>query len=224
MRTITLCLAVAWALSARAADSPNHEVDPMGLQLEGPIETWDEAIPLGNGMTGGLLWGDDNAINLSLDRGDLWDERLPELYHQPNWNYATIRTLKAAGNQAEISRLFDHPYNRIPYPTKLPGGRLVLQLEPSQTAKTFALDFRQAVGRVELGTGRLECFFSATRPVAMVRVDGQVTHRFIRPAGLDALGYAPATFGESDGMTWMTQRTVEGLKYAVVVAIETRWR
>ena len=27
------------------------------LKLQAPITTWDEAIPLGNGMLGGLLWG-----------------------------------------------------------------------------------------------------------------------------------------------------------------------
>ena len=47
------------------------------LRLAAPIATWDEAIPLGNGLLGGLLWGGgaDHRINLSLDRGDLWDLR-----------------------------------------------------------------------------------------------------------------------------------------------------
>ncbi len=45
------------------------------LVLQAPINTWDEAIPLGNGLMGGLLWGENNTIRLSLDRGDLWDER-----------------------------------------------------------------------------------------------------------------------------------------------------
>ena len=59
------------------------------LHLEAPIETWDEAIPLGNGLLGGLLWGSANTIHLSLDRGDLWDERLPEVFHEDGWNFAT---------------------------------------------------------------------------------------------------------------------------------------
>ncbi len=42
-----------------------------------PIRSWDEVLPLGNGLTGGLLWGEGNLIRLSLDRGDLWDERPP---------------------------------------------------------------------------------------------------------------------------------------------------
>ena len=55
--------------SARAAD------DPMRLDLSAPITSWDEAVPLGNGLLGGLLWGEGTTIRLSLDRGDLWDER-----------------------------------------------------------------------------------------------------------------------------------------------------
>src|SRR6478736_4260944 len=53
-------------------DFPNAENN---LILQAPINSWDEAIPLGNGLTGGLLWGGESTIKLSLDRGDLWDER-----------------------------------------------------------------------------------------------------------------------------------------------------
>ena len=52
------------------------------LVLMAPINSWDEAIPLGNGLLGGLLWGDKNTIRLSLDRGDLWDERT---YGEKEW-------------------------------------------------------------------------------------------------------------------------------------------
>jgi alpha-L-fucosidase 2 len=210
-------LSVSLSVTAMAAD--HAAVEPFRLQLEAPIKTWDEAIPLGNGLTGGLLWGSENTVNLSLDRGDLWDERLPELYLEDNWNYDTIRQLKAAGNQAEISRLFDHPYNHVPYPTKLPGGRLVLRLAESQRAQSFELEMRQAVGRVALSTGRLECFFSAVQPVAMIRHWGPpLTYEFLRPGGLDKLGYQPAEFGAADGLTWMVQEAALGLRYAVVVA------
>ena len=192
--------------------------DTRTLTLRAPIRSWDEAIPLGNGLTGGLLWGQDGTINLSLDRGDLWDERLPAIYRQENWNYDTIRTLKAAGNQGEISRLFDAPY-RMPYPTKLPGGRLVLDLGPGPTAKSFALDMQTAVGRVDLGNGSLECFFSALRPVAMIRVPGRLeSRRIVRPKGLDRLGYGPGQFGETGDVLWLVQDAAEGLQYAVVMA------
>ena len=40
----------------------------------------DEAVPLGNGLMGGLLWGGGSTLRLSLDRGDLHIARgdLPE--------------------------------------------------------------------------------------------------------------------------------------------------
>jgi len=207
--------------SSSAQDSiPSQNLinSPYVVALKAPVKTWDEAVPLGNGLTGGLLWGTDNTINLSLDRGDLWDERLPGLYHKDNWNYDTIRKLKAEGNQKEISRLFDTPYKK-PYPTKLPGGRLVISLDSGLRAVSFDLDMRRAVGSVNLGKGKLECFFSAVQPVAMIRAPGpKLTYKFVRPGGLNKLGYEPARVGEDDGMTWMTQKAALGLEYAIVVA------
>ena len=205
-----------WVFSARPASA--QPVGPtMQMVLKAPIATWDEAIPLGNGLTGGLLWGQGNTINLSLDRGDLWDERRPDICLQDNWNYQTIRKLKAAGNQKEISRLFDAPYH-VAYPTKLPGGRLVLTLDTSQQAGAFELDMRQAFGQVNLKSGSFQTFFSATEPVAMIRVKGPAcSYRFVRPAGLDKLGYQPAEFGQAAQMTWMVQQAALNLTYAVVV-------
>ena len=43
--------------------------------IEAPVTSWDDAVPLGNGMLGGLFWGEGTTLRLSLDRGDLWDER-----------------------------------------------------------------------------------------------------------------------------------------------------
>ncbi|MEN8151802.1 MAG: glycoside hydrolase N-terminal domain-containing protein, partial [Planctomycetota bacterium] len=214
-RSLTILAAV---LLLAAASTRSEAAGPEPLRLAAPIETWDEGVPLGNGLTGGLLWGAGNTIHLSLDRGDLWDERRPEEVRKPDWTWDTIRKLKAAGNQKEISRRFDRPYSQIPHPTKLPGGRLVLTLEADRTAESFELDLSRALGRVRLTNGALTCFFSAVRPVAMVRVPGSVTTEIRRPAGLDKLGYDPAKTGRADGVTWMVQTAAEGLVYAIVVA------
>ena len=50
-----LACVFAVALSAAALATDGLGVEPYRLKLEAPIETWDEAIPLGNGLTGGLL-------------------------------------------------------------------------------------------------------------------------------------------------------------------------
>src|SRR5690606_3157293 len=45
------------------------------LQFDRLASRWDEAIPLGNGMLGALVWKKENTLRFSLDRADLWDER-----------------------------------------------------------------------------------------------------------------------------------------------------
>jgi len=192
------------------------------MQLKAPIKTWDEAIPLGNGIMGGLLWGEGNTINLSLDRGDLWDERQPKVFSEKPWGFQDIVKLVKEKNQKEINRKYDNPYREVA-PTKLPGGRLVLTLDKTQTAETFSLDMHKAEGNVEFEKAKLSCFFSAEKEVALIKIKGSsVEYKFLRPKGLDRLGYKPAEFGESEGMSWMVQDGALGLKYAVVVASVTK--
>lgn len=188
------------------------------LTLDAPITTWDEAIPLGNGMLGGLLWGRDNTINLSLDRGDLWDESTPAEILEGNWNFADMKRL-VKHDWPEFMRRYDGTYNH-PAPTKLPGGRLVLTLGQAKKANSFTLDMKRAMGTVTFTDGgTLECFFHAQRRVALIRVDDtNVTSKFIRPDGIDRLNYKPARFGEDDGMSWMVQEAGQGLVYATLTA------
>lgn len=213
MKVLVLIVSVlALFLSPVLADSSS----PYELRLEAPITTWDEAIPLGNGMLGGLLWGKDNTINLSLDRGDLWDETLAPEILEGNWNFANMKKL-IEENWGEYARRYDNIYNHTA-PTKLPGGRLVLTLGEDKKAKDFRLDMKKALGIVNFSDGsKLECFFYAKERVALIRVDeANVSSKFIRPDGIDRLNYKPAEFGTKDGMSWMVQEASEGLVYATL--------
>jgi len=188
------------------------------MTLAAPISTWDEAIPLGNGMLGGLLWGTHNTVNLSLDRGDLWDETTPPEILEGNWNYVNMKRL-VQEDFAEFMRRYDGTYNHAA-PTKLPGGRLVLTLSPAKKASHFSLDMKQATGTIAYQDGgQLECFFHAEQRVALIRVDDtNVTSRFTRPGGLDRLNYQPAQFGEEEDTNWMVQEAAGGLVYATLTA------
>jgi alpha-L-fucosidase 2 len=99
----------------------------MRLTLAAPIEKWDEAIPLGNGLIGGLLWGKGNELRLSLDRGDLWDLRQHPIYARPDFTYATVVARAQAGQADQLNKEIAHSSD---YPTKLPGARLVVTLDP----------------------------------------------------------------------------------------------
>jgi alpha-L-fucosidase 2 len=232
----TPTLAVALLLPLLTAPAPAGAAGPfpgpeLDLDLAAPIATWDEAIPLGNGLLGGLLWGEGTTLRLSLDRGDLWDDRTPPAIHEPGFTYANLVRLVKAGDRREVGRLFDAPYNH-PTPTKIPAGRLEVDLDPSRTLGRFGLDLAAAEGHATLAGGaRVDAIVAATGPVALVRLPGPAP-RAIRlkvpgggrdgEAGPDsqavaALGYPPATAGADGDVRWFEQATAGPLRYVVCV-------
>ena len=44
----------------------------LALHRQGPAERWLEALPLGNGRLGAMLWGDPRAARFSLNESTLW--------------------------------------------------------------------------------------------------------------------------------------------------------
>ena len=98
--------------------------------MAAPITTWDEAVPLGNGLLGGLLWGEKNTLRLSLDRGDLWDERPVEKEWWKKHTYAMGKQLVDRKKFGAINGLWDRPYHGVT-PTKLPAGRMEITLNSS---------------------------------------------------------------------------------------------
>ncbi len=215
------------ATSLRAFPTTAAEPSALGpapssnLELAAPIDRWDEAIPRGNGLTGGLLWGGGNSIKLSLDRGDLWDLRTPDTLLGDDWTYATMQKLVAEKNQAQLVKRFDAPYDATPYPTKIPAGRLEITLDPSQPIAAFALDVKTAVGRAKTPSGGVEVFFDASepiaRPVAMIRVDGPAPQwNLVPPTSVKQLGYPAPQIGSKGPRQWFLQQTATGLTYGVV--------
>jgi alpha-L-fucosidase 2 len=206
-------------VAADAAD-PYLPAESLNPTLAAPIDTWDEAIPLGNGVLGGLLWGKDSTVRLSLDRGDLWDTRVSDEFNRPDFTWKTMQRLVAEKNQAELLRRWEEPFF-VAWPTKLPGGRLELVLDPSQRVASFTLDLAHAVGRADLGSGTpLEAFFSAVVPVAMVRIPGAPPKAWnlIAPTVVKKLGYPEAESGQDGDTKWFAQEAVAGFRYAVVAS------
>ncbi len=205
------------------------------LVLQAPITTWDEAVPLGNGMMGGLLWGEAHTIRLSLDRGDLWDERpAGEKEWWKTRTFAKAAELVAQQDFGTVAQWWDSPYNGVT-PTKLPAGRLEITLDAVQTIERFELNLATAEGIAHFAGGqRLETFFSAAEPVALLRIPGpgpqavNLIPSGAKPEGGDAgpssggavsqLGYPAAQHGRDDSATWYVQEAADGLQYCACVA------
>jgi len=200
------------------------------LTLAAPIKRWDEALPLGNGVMGALLWGDGNRLQLSLDRADLWDLRPVKAFERPEFSWRTLVEVARAGDAKRQGEIFEKPYHKSAHPTKIPAGRIELKLAADAAPRRFALELRRALATVELQRGKLAAFVSATDGVGVVRLRGVrckaelIPPRFEgtdepvtwRPTLAD-LGYAAGQRGKSKGLLWHMQPCHDEFRYALVV-------
>lgn len=180
------------------------------LHLSAPIATWDEGLPLGNGSIGALAWGGGESLRFSLDRGDLWDLRRVPVVHEPGFTYRHMQELVKNGDKAEFDRLFDGPYNS-PYPTKLPGIRLELNLGEGVAIRDFHLDLGNGLATIGTSGLAVRAFVEADREVLRVTGQGKAPAVVLRPSkGTEALGYPVPVGGKSENETWVDVPTLQG--------------
>jgi alpha-L-fucosidase 2 len=229
-----LSLICVFATHAQSTAPPDARFN---LLLKAPVSSWDEAIPLGNGLMGGLLWGENNTIRLSLDRGDLWDDRTSgEKKWWEKYTYQKGAEMVAQNKFETVNDWWDGPYNGAT-PTKLPAGRIEIKLPVDQIVKEFELKLATAEGEARFNSGAgIRAIYSAREPVAILLIKGVVpdsvkllsTLDVYRKnnggdggpgsgGSIDKLGYPDAVKGKSGNAQWYVQTAAEGLKYCVYV-------
>ena len=207
------------------------------LVLKAPVDKWDEAIPLGNGFMGGLLWGEGNIIRLSLDRGDLWDERTHgEKEWWKKYTYQKAAEMIAQKKEDSVNEWWDNPYNGVT-PTKLPAGRIEIKLPVTDTVKRFELHLATAEGIAFFNSNTLiKVLYSAVNPVILISIKGSLPdsihlmsamdvfrsnhlgNKEISSGGtIDKLGYREAEKGGTGTSKWYIQNAADGLQYCVFV-------
>ncbi len=112
---------------------------------------WDEAVPLGNGMLGALVWQKENKLRFSLDRADLWDER--QAMDLSKFNFKWVQQQVKKNQYDTVQKLGDVPYEKFPYPTKLPAGAIEFDISAFGKVKSSMLDIQHALCRVEWENG-----------------------------------------------------------------------
>ncbi len=135
--------------------------------------SWDEGIPLGNGMLGALLWEKDGKLRISLDRADLWDLRPMENMQGDRFRFDWVIRQVWKDNYRAVQEQFDVPYSREPAPTKIPAAALEWDLRELGTVKSVRLHLDQALCEITWESGaRLLCFVHATEPVGWIALEG----------------------------------------------------
>lgn len=106
-----------------------------GLHFDKTITKWDEAVPLGNGHLGALVWGNADALRFSLDRADIWDLTPAPRIFEKDFTYQRIIELVKEKKEDEIRRQFSSVYRNMT-PTKLPAGKLILHLPSRENVES----------------------------------------------------------------------------------------
>ena len=145
----------------------------MDLNFKKTITKWDEAIPLGNGHLGALIWGEATALRFSLDRADIWDLTPSPRIFEEDFTYRTIIRLAREGKEDEIRRKFSSIYRGMT-PTKLPAGKLILGL-PSKANVESGLSLKKAEAEIRTGDIRLKCFIHAEKNFGLLEIDLPMT-------------------------------------------------
>jgi len=147
-----LVLATPKKCLAKEFDDQNARIR-YNLSFSQLAESWDEAIPLGNGMLGQLVWQKNGKLRFSLDRADLWDLRPMENIDFDKWKFDDVYEHWKKGKYEEVQEVFDEPYNKLPAPSKIPAGALEFDITALGKVNSVILDLNKAVCTVEWESG-----------------------------------------------------------------------
>ncbi len=142
------------------------------LQFTALANQWDEAIPLGNGLLGALIWEKSGHLRFSLDRADLWDGRPMEGLHRKEFSYQWVVSQVMKKDYAPVQQYFDEPYDREPAPSRIPGGVLEVDTKSWGSAESVHLFLSNAACEVRWTNGTiLKTFVQANSPVGWFRFE-----------------------------------------------------
>lgn len=161
------------------------------LRFDQLATVWDEAIPLGNGLLGALVWEKDGVLRFSLDRSDLWDQRPMKGLHRKEFSFEWVQNQVKKNEYKPVQEYFDAPYDREPAPTKIPAGALQFSWGKRAKVNNVKLSIDEALCHVQWENGLiLKTFVHATQPVGWFRIENippDFTPTVVAPAYQGAL-------------------------------------
>ena len=144
----------------------NAQEKKHNLSLDSLPTRWDEALPIGNGMLGALVWNKEGSLRFSLDQAELWDERPMKGLHRKEFSYKWIQEQVFKKDYKPVQDNFDWPYDNEPAPTKIPGGAVEFNMEKFGKVISAELDIKTATVKVIWDKGVvLKTFVHATKPI-----------------------------------------------------------
>jgi alpha-L-fucosidase 2 len=156
-------MAVAGLAATSDAGAARAEADfgPLTLWYRAPAENWNEALPIGNGRLGGMLFGSLAEERLQFNEDTLWTGRPHEYQHEGAVRFLpAIRQLLAEGRQAEAEALAEREFMSVPLGQMAyqPCGDLRLQLPGHENGTDYRreLNLDSAVATVQYRLGGVQ--------------------------------------------------------------------
>ena len=219
--------------------------DYCNLYYSEKIKSWDEAIPLGNGLLGCLVWGDGCPLRFSLDRGDLWDTRASKEILADDFKYEKLIEYVKNNEQDKIKACFEAPFSAVT-PTKIPAGKIFADFGAEAQKMESRLEISHGEARIQLSFGQdsaiVQGFVHATENSGFIKISGTdalprliisnpdfgvesteagmyADHKAnISNGSLRQLGYPPPRTGQTEATAWFVQKTAEGMEYGILLA------
>lgn len=127
-----------------------HAQDPLKLWYDQPARIWEEALPLGNGSLGAMVWGSAGRERYQLNDHSLWSG-YPDPGNNPDGPKVLPEVRKAIaegdyGRAALLWKKMQGPYSA----RYLPMANLTLDFGPDSTVSSYTrdLDLNTAVSSV----------------------------------------------------------------------------
>ncbi|MEI6678736.1 MAG: glycoside hydrolase family 95-like protein [Mariniphaga sp.] len=170
LQLIVLHLFIGLGLNHATAQPP---LPSHNLSFQHLASTWDEAIPLGNGMLGALVWQKEDRLRISLDRADLWDLRPMENFTKPEFSFKWVQQQVKANTYKPVQQLFDVPYDQLPAPSKIPGAALEFDTKSLGEVVLVKLSLNNALCETKWKSGaKLQTFVHASQSAGWFRFEG----------------------------------------------------
>lgn len=138
-----------------AKNLPGHRTGGSELWFSKPANRWMEALPIGNGRIGGMVFGGISTERIALTESTLWSGAPSDKDIDPTAfkNLGRIRDLMFAGKYVEGGQLCkEHLLGRPEsFGTNLPMAELELALDGGGTAQNYrrSLDLDEAIAHVD---------------------------------------------------------------------------
>ncbi|MEP7108348.1 MAG: glycoside hydrolase family 95-like protein [Ferruginibacter sp.] len=231
MRNYLLSIIIIFFSTAVFTQPTAHE----NLVFDSLTKCWDEAIPLGNGWLGALIWQKEDKLRISLDRVDLWDDRPMPGIDKLRFKWVAEQVQKMQYDT--VQKAGDEPYEKYAAPTKIPGA--ALEFDCSKFGKVISneLDIKTALSVIKFENGVVfNNYIHATNqvgyfgfencapdfipsiiiPLYNSSINRKATNS-VEGQGLERLGYAKGTVTKGNNFLRYHQPTYNGNYYEVLV-------